>query len=283
MTYQQNTIAVVFDFDDTLAPDSTSGFLAKIGVDVKSFWGQTVEQLVSSDWDPIPAYLYAMIDYSRSTRPICRDDLLAWGRDLPLYDQVDSVFSLIRQRVAEVSDHIDVEFYIISSGIGDVIRSSRIAHEFADIWASEFHYNEHGEICFARKIVSFTDKTRYLFQISKGLTGNDSRGRPFDVNRKVAPEHLKIPFDQFIVVGDGYTDIPCFSMIRKNGGYAIGIFDPEDRRKSGKAWGYFIDDDRTSNMAPADYSPRSALTHSLLMAVESKARNIALRKQTYQG
>ena len=208
---------------------------------------------------------------------------MQWGQTLRLYDHVEGIFSLVRQRVAEVSEQIQVEFYIVSSGIGDVIRHTSIAHEFTDIWASEFHYNAAGEIEYPRKIVSFTDKTRYLFQISKGLVGEASRGRPFDVNRKVPEQSLRIPFDQFVVVGDGYTDIPCFSMIRKHRGYAIGIFDPEDRRKSGKAWGYFVDDDRTSNMAPADYSANSALTHSLLMAVESKASNIALQNQTYQG
>ena len=30
-----NRIAVIFDFDETLAPDSTSSFLAEMGVDVE--------------------------------------------------------------------------------------------------------------------------------------------------------------------------------------------------------------------------------------------------------
>ena len=45
------TIAVIFDFDDTLAPDSTSGFLQDLGVDVKAFW-QQVKPLVDAGWDP---------------------------------------------------------------------------------------------------------------------------------------------------------------------------------------------------------------------------------------
>ena len=31
------TIAVVFDFDDTLAPDSTSGYLAEAGIGAVSY------------------------------------------------------------------------------------------------------------------------------------------------------------------------------------------------------------------------------------------------------
>jgi len=54
-------IGIVFDFDDTLAPDSTSGFLEAIGVDVEHFWSQRVHPLVTEDWDPIPAYLHVLL------------------------------------------------------------------------------------------------------------------------------------------------------------------------------------------------------------------------------
>ena len=42
----QETIAVIFDFDDTLAPDSTSGLLSEIGTDVSAFWRDGVQQLL---------------------------------------------------------------------------------------------------------------------------------------------------------------------------------------------------------------------------------------------
>jgi hypothetical protein len=58
-------IALVLDFDDTLAPDSTSGFLRTLGVDVEHFWGEHVQQLLNEDWDPIPAYLWRMIELSQ--------------------------------------------------------------------------------------------------------------------------------------------------------------------------------------------------------------------------
>ncbi|MGH8593783.1 MAG: haloacid dehalogenase-like hydrolase, partial [Gammaproteobacteria bacterium] len=68
----------------------------------------------------------------------------------------------------------------------------------------------------------------------------------------------------------------------KNDGIAIGVYDGEDRARWGRAWG-FIEDGRVSNLVPADYGKNSALTNSLLMAVESIARRIALRRKTYQG
>ena len=62
-----DVIALIFDFDDTLASDSTSGFLGSIGVDTASFWKDQVDPLLTHhDWDPVPAYLYKMIQLSQT-------------------------------------------------------------------------------------------------------------------------------------------------------------------------------------------------------------------------
>jgi hypothetical protein len=177
---------------------------------------------------------------------------------------------------------VAIEFYLVSSGIKDILQSTKLAKYFDDIWACNFCYDESGKIIFPKNIVSFTDKTRYLFQIAKGITGAESRGKPFEVNKKIKDGNLRIPFNQMIVVGDGYTDIPCFSLIRKNGGTAIGVFDKKNRDKWGRAWGY-IEDERVSNLAPADYRKDSALSISLMMAAENITNRISLRNQTYQG
>lgn len=50
----RSIIAIVFDFDDTLAPDTTSSFLAHLGVDVPRFWSQTVQARIDNGWDPDP-------------------------------------------------------------------------------------------------------------------------------------------------------------------------------------------------------------------------------------
>ncbi len=53
----QERIAVVFDFDDTLGPDSTTGFLKHAGLkDIDGFWKE-VGAMMADDWDPVPAYL----------------------------------------------------------------------------------------------------------------------------------------------------------------------------------------------------------------------------------
>jgi phosphoserine phosphatase len=280
-----DVIALVFDFDDTLAPDSTSGFLADIGVDVRRFWSEQVDPLLfQEDWDPVPAYLHRMIELSKSHAHglITQERLRQWGKRLPLHAGVDTLFSRLRTMVKEHHPQIHLEFYLISSGIGDVLRHTAIAHEFTDIWASEFIYDDKGGIQFPRRIVSFTDKTRYLFHIQKGIIGPASRNKPFEVNRKFSQEMLRIPFEQMIFVGDGYTDIPCFSLIRRSGGVAFGVWDPKHRDKRSRAWG-FIQEGRVSNLNQARYDEEAELYQWLEEAVESLAGRISLNNRIYRG
>jgi len=279
-----DVIALIFDFDDTLAPDSTSGFLEQAGIDTARFWKEQVDPLLAQDWDPVPAYLYRMIELSQrgGAHTITRERLQQWGATLPLHDGVTSLFSRLRQAVRQVQPQVQIEYYLISSGIGDVVRATPIAHEFTEIWASEFVYGEQGEIVFPRRIVSFTDKTRYLFHIQKGIIGPDYRGKPFEVNRKVPEDRLRIPFDQMIFVGDGYTDIPCFSLIRRAGGFAFGVWDPRHRDKRSRAWG-FIEDGRVSNLNQARYGEDTELYQWLEEAVTSLAGRIALKSRVYRG
>ena len=279
-------IAVVFDFDDTLAPDTTTAFLENWGINPELFWREKVDSLLQQGWDPIPAYLYQMIEESRARPPaerITADRLAAFGRQTRFHKGVNSIFVKLERAAREVYPEARLEFYVVSSGIREIIASTRISRHFKDIWASSFHCDPtSGEILFPRNIISFTDKTRYLFQISKGFVGPGFANRPFEVNRRIDPARLRVPFSRMIYVGDGYTDIPCFSLVRKNGGTAIGVYDPRRREKWSQAWS-FIEEERVSNLVPADYSKNSALENTLIMAIEQKARTIALEQRTYRG
>jgi len=279
-----DVIALIFDFDDTLAPDSTSGYLESIGVDTQQFWTKRVDPLLTQDWDPVPAYLHEMIELSRERgdQPITQASLQQWGASLPLHAGVETLFSRLREQVRVAHPQVTLEFYLISSGIGDVVRYTRIAREFTGIWASEFIYDAAGAITFPRRIVSFTDKTRYLFQIQKGIVGPSYIGKPFEVNRKVPEDRLRVPFDQMVFVGDGYTDIPCFSLIRQSGGFAFGVWDPKHRDKRSRAWG-FIEDGRVSNLNQARYDDDAELYQWLEEALTSLAGRVALKSRLYRG
>jgi hypothetical protein len=278
-------IGVVFDFDDTLAPDTTSAFLEYWSADAEKFWGERVNPLLQAGWDPIPAYLYMMIRLSEERPPgerITRDSLRSFGRTVKFHPGATAIFDKLRGAAAEVHPGAVLEFYVISSGILDIVSHARISGRFRRIWACDFHCRPgSGEIEFPRNVISFTDKTRFLFRISKGFDGKEYDSRQFEVNRRVPRESLRIPFNRMIYVGDGYTDVPCFALIRKGGGIPLGVFDPGRKEKWRRAWG-FVEEDRVSNLVPADYSKGGALESSLIMAVDRIARDMSLQDRTYR-
>jgi hypothetical protein len=281
---KQQVIAIIFDFDDTLGPDSTSGLLNDCGIDVVQFW-QEAARLHLEHWDPVTAYLYKMIQSSQlsmSTNPITKAKLGAWGQKAPLYPGVLEIFGDLKTRAKELSPDIRLEFYVISSGIEEVVRHSPIASNFTDIWGCDFTYDEEGGILFPKRQVSYTDKTRYIFHVRKGLIGAESRQKPFEVNRKYPSEEIRIPIDQMVFIGDGYTDIPCFALVGKEGGIPLAVCDTSDRERWGHAWG-FMEENRVIHWATADYRKDSTLYVSIMMALETIAKKIIMRNRSYQG
>lgn len=194
-------IAVVFDFDDTLAPDSTSGFLEWCGVDSDRFWEERVHPLVEDGWDPIPAQCQALMQVSRSGESdgtVTEERLEQYGRELKVFEGVRELFSRLRWTAQETNPDVEVEFYLVSCGIGEIIRHTGLLEEFRAAWANEFHFTEAGEIAGLKRIISHTEKTRYLFQISKGLSKQQDVGRPFAVNEELPNEKLHLPLSQMI-------------------------------------------------------------------------------------
>jgi phosphoserine phosphatase len=278
-------IAIVFDFDDTLTPDSTSAYLEAQGVNVRKFWAEDVNALRDTGWDPIPAYLYAMIKLSQSrpkSKRFTRRSMQEFSKSLRFYPGAPRIFSSLRKHLTKLASDIELDFFLISSGLRDIVGHSSLSKNFADIWSCDFHCNTAGEIEFPKNVVSFTDKTRFLFQISKGFFGREYSNRPFEVNRKVPDAEVYVPMNQMIFIGDGMTDIPCFSMVRKMGGWALGIYDPKHQDQWGRAWG-FVEQNRVSNLVPADYRPSSGLYHSLIMATNALVSSIQARQKSYQG
>ena len=93
---------------------------------------------------------------------------------------------------------------------------------------------------------------------------------------------MRVPFDQMVFVGDGYTDIPCFSVVKRGGGYAFGVWDPKHRDKRSRAWG-FIEDGRVSNLNQARYDEDAELYQWLEEALTSLASRVALKSRQYRG
>jgi phosphoserine phosphatase len=258
-----HTIALVFDFDDTLAPDSTSKVLEAAGIDPQKFWHRH-RDLMSKGWDQVPGYMHMMIEESQNSGgSITRGLIQAVGHDLQFFRGVKTMFSRYK-KIIEAHRGYRAQFYVVSSGLEDLIRATSIAPKLTDVWGSDFAYAKDGSICAIKNVISFTDKTRYLYQISKGLIGPEARKDPFAVNRRTS--EFPVPLKNMVFVGDGYTDIPCFTVVQKAKGRAVAVYNEANRAKVGKAYG-FIDDRRVSHLEPARFVKDSGADSAIRLAI----------------
>lgn len=75
-------LVVIFDFDQTLAPDSYHALLGQYGLDPQTFDRERVQPLAADGWDHTLARFYCLISGSkaRADRHITRDFVEQGGR-----------------------------------------------------------------------------------------------------------------------------------------------------------------------------------------------------------
>lgn len=283
MSATSDHLAVVFDFDDTLVPDSTSLFLSSKGVDIDDFWGRRAKELLDNGYDSPMAYLQLMIDEARrdgALEGLTLRELTEFGATLDdkYFDGLPEFFDDVREIVKAHRD-ITIEFYIISSGIGSLIEGSKVVQEHIDaVYACQLaEHPETGVVSRIKRAVTFTEKTRYLFEINKGIPSEESYANPGLVNKKI--EDRRIPMTNMIYVGDGLTDIPCFSLVKNGGGYAFGVFDPDKPSTAKRALEEFLNAGRTTSTHFPRYGEDHELGQLIRTAVLSKCSQIGLSRQ----
>jgi hypothetical protein len=218
------------------------------GIDAADFWGRKAKALLDAGWDPAPAYLRLLLDNVGLGKPLGKltnGRLREFGSTLKFYPGLPGLFTDLRKSVGEHQlSNPGIEFYVISGGLEEVIRGSSLAPYLAGIWACEFA-EEDGQIRHIKNLVSFTEKTKYLYMINKGLPENSG---PYAVNEKVDPLERRVPFENIIYVGDGLTDVPCFSLLAHFNGTPFGVFDPKKAGSPKKAWEKLVAPRRVTSM-----------------------------------
>ena len=223
--FTKKTIALVYDFDGTLSPKPMQeyAFLPKLGIKAEDFWAECTRVAKAERADPLITYMHLMYKKAKEKGlRVDRKDLVAQGRDVELYEGVETWFGEIEKYVAKHAgaDGITIKHYLVSSGLTEIIEGTKIYKHFANVFASEYWFDAY-ELPFPKRVITDTGKTQYLFRINKGI---EDLGE--SINSHMPEDARPIPFANMIYFGDGDTDVPSMALLKKNGGHAIAVHAP---------------------------------------------------------
>lgn len=254
MAAPQNIIAVVYDYDQTLSPHYMQDevIFPAFGIDAESFWSRCNKLVKESGFDNELAYMKVLLDCLSVDRP-SNHELKELGAKLNFYPGLPEMFDELRENLLTAEHRalgIRLEHYIISSGLKILIEGSRLMPHVKAVFGCEFDEDESGKISFPKRVISHTQKTQYLFRINKGLLEMHQ-----DVNDHMPSDLRPVPFPHMIYVGDGPTDVPCFTVMRRNGGQAVAVYNPDDQTRASfkKCYQLSTHADRVKHIAPSDY------------------------------
>jgi hypothetical protein len=286
MSQVTDIVALVFDFDETLIPDSTTMLLKAHGIDTDDFWGKQARELIQQGYDPPTAYLNLILKNVGEGKPLgllTNQKLTEFGASLDTHFHagLPQFFEDVWLEVKSRFKNIEVEFYIVSAGLQPVMEGSEIVKKYfrAAYGCQLAGDDEAGPLKYIKRCITFTEKTRYLFEISKGIDPGDSKSQPFLVNKAVAEADRRIPFTNMIYVGDGLTDIPCFSLLQKFKGLAFGVFDPAKKDKAKQAFEEFLQPRRVTSMHAPKFTAESELGAMLRTAIANRCLAIQLQRR----
>ena len=244
-------VAIAYDFDGTLAPGNMQEFscFPELGLKKEEFWNETRNILSpDNDMDEILAYMHLMLLKSDSIGGITKEFLESHSRDIIFFKGVETWFKVINNYATSIG--IELQHYVVSCGLREMIRATKIGEEFKYVFASGFMYNDKGKAVWPALAVNYTTKTQYLFRINKGVL-NSYENEP--INNSIPRHKKKIPFSNIIYIGDGDTDVPSMKVTMQQGGRSIAVYNPGDKEKERECKKLQLQN-RTNYYAPADYS-----------------------------
>ena len=247
METQAPSIAFLYDFDKTLCTTDMEdyAFIPSLGYTPAEFWGRANAFGWENRMDGLLAYMYTMIqECAAQNIKLDRAFLNHCGESIQLFPGVREWFARINAFGESLG--VQVEHYVISSGLREIIEGSGIAQEFREIYACEFYYNENGDACWPKLDVNFTNKTQFVYRINKGIL---DVSRDKELNDSMPDDSKRVPFTNMIYMGDGLSDVPCMKMMRAYGGQAIAVYQASNRQGVEK----LLADGRVDFIFPADY------------------------------
>ena len=270
------TIAFMYDFDKTLCDQDMQdyAFIPNLNMTSEEFWGETEVFRKKHYMEGILGYMYYMMHKCHEKGiPFTREYLQSLGKNINFYKGVQNWFKRINQYGESIG--VKIEHYVISSGLKDIIDGSAIKDEFKKVFACQYYFDEKtGEAVWPSVAINYTQKTQYIFRISKGIYDETENKK---VNEKMTDR--VVAYQNMVYFGDGITDIPCMTFVKKQGGISIALY---QKGKKNKVTNLLLDN-RVNYICSADYQEGSELD-SLIKCIiqEMKLSHTLLLKQKQQ-
>ena len=292
---EQNTIAVIWDFDKTLIKGyMQEPIFRKYGVDSDAFWKevnalkiQYEAQGIQINKDTI--YLNHFITCAEQGifGGLNNKVLSTLGKELEFYPGVPDIFDRMREHIASNDTYskfgIHVEHYIVSTGLSAMIRGSAVCDHVDGIWGCEFietpiaselnevriEEREPKQISQIAYFIDNTTKTRAVYEINKG----SNRFSDIDVNSKIEENDRRVPFDHMIYIADGPSDVPVFSLLQQRDGKTFAIY-PKGDDQALEQVDALREDGRIDMYAQADYSQDTEASDWLMKQTDKIANRI---------
>ena len=271
-------IALIYDFDNTLSTRDMQEFtfIPALGMSPSEFWATCDKLSHERNMDHILAYMYLMAEKAKEKGiELSRESLRAMGKDVQFFDGVDEWFS----RINAYGDSLgfEVRHYIISCGLKSMIEGCPIGHEFYNVFACDYLYDDSGKILWPSVAINYTSKTQFLYRINKGV---EDVGEHKKLNMYMPQSNRVIPFENMIYLGDGLTDVPSMKLTRTRGGYAIGVYrNPEDAT-------YLVKEDRVDFYVQSNYTEGSEMDvamKAIFQKISAKTRFNEISESSYNA
>lgn len=249
----KKNIAIMYDFDDTLAYGNMQehNFIPALNMKSDEFWKEVKEYKIKHQMENVLAYMYIMLKKAEEKEiSVKKEAFREFGKNIKLFPGVEEWFSRIKEYGKQKG--VNIKHYVISSGLKEMIEGTNIAKDLDKIFASSFVYNVDDIAKWPATAVNYTNKTQFLFRINKGILDvyDDT------INNYMAKDQRVVPFNNMIYIGDGLTDVPCMKIVKSFEGHAIAVYHDEKSEEVAKS---LISCDRVNYVAEADYKVDSKL------------------------
>ena len=258
------TIGIMYDFDKTLCTTDMQNydFIKNLGLSPEEFWNEAGQITNENSMDKILSYLFLMVKKCKDKNiPLTEEYLNSLGDSIVYYRGVQSWFERINSFAASLG--ANVEHYVISSGVKEIIEGTSIAKYFKKIYACKFIYDPvTKEAIWPGMAINYTQKTQYIFRISKGALDELDE---YKLNMETKDKHRSIQYRNMIYIGDGLTDIPCMQLLKDKGGKSIALYQSGSKDKVTP----LAIDGRINYVCVADYSINSTLEKIVKLMIEN--------------